>query len=67
VTARHQGGRAVGVDLVTAFRAEQRPLGGVPGGRWSGETGTAVGVDGFPPRSLSLECEFRTSSAGARP
>jgi hypothetical protein len=37
VTTPHQDGRAVGVDLVTAFRADQRPLGGVPGGRWSGK------------------------------
>jgi hypothetical protein len=52
VTAPHQGGREVGVDLVAAFRAERRPLGGVPGGRWSGEAGTAVGVDGFFPQLI---------------
>jgi hypothetical protein len=39
VTAPDQSGRTVGVDLVSAFRAEPRPLGGVPGGRWSGEAG----------------------------
>jgi hypothetical protein len=37
VTASDQSGRAVGVDLVTAFRAEQRPLDSVPGSRWSCE------------------------------
>src|ERR1700759_5256694 len=32
---RSARGRSRRADLVTAFRAEQRSFGGVPGGRWS--------------------------------
>jgi hypothetical protein len=37
LAAWRQSGHAVGADLVAAFRAEQRPLGSVLGGRWSGK------------------------------
>jgi hypothetical protein len=40
VAASRKSGRAVGADLVAAFRAEQRPLGGVPGSRRSGKSVT---------------------------
>jgi len=31
-----EGDHEMAADLVAAFRAEQRPLGGLAGGRWSG-------------------------------
>jgi hypothetical protein len=39
VAASRESGRAVGADLVAAFRAGQRPFGGVPGSRSSGKSG----------------------------
>ena len=38
--ASHQSGHVGGADLVAAFRAEERPLGSIPGSRWSGGPGT---------------------------
>jgi hypothetical protein len=38
--SRKRGHAAVGADLAAAFRAEQRPLGGIPGGRRGGESVT---------------------------
>ncbi len=66
VTGLGKSGHSVGADLMSAFRAEQRPRRGVPGGRWSGDAATRPEAWRHTVGQRPRRTAFRRRAGGSR-